>query len=160
MSNQSSATRLLPTMSFFSRTSRNSADLDRVKSEIGRLDETLQRYEERAKQFEDALAAQPDSATAMQARVDAIAEQLSALEGRLTTVSTELANQLTELGNDIEELKNRPSGTPFDEGTVDELRDTQTRLASEQARYQIAFREDLARLAEQLRRPDDPRRRS
>ncbi len=127
-----------------------------MKSEIGRLDETLQRYDERAKQFEDALAAQPDSATALQARVDAIAEQLSALEGRLTTVSTELANQLTELGNDIEALNNRPPGTPLDEGTLDELRDTQTRLASEQARYQIAFREDLARLAEQLRRPDDP----
>jgi hypothetical protein len=35
---------------------------------------------------------------------------------------------------------------------IDELRDGQVRLANEQARYQIAFREDLARLAEQLRR--------
>ena len=75
-------------------------------------------------------------------------------------MSTELANQLSELGNDIEALNNRPPGAPLDEGTLDELRDTQTRLASEQARYQIAFREDLARLAEQLRRPDDPRRRA
>jgi hypothetical protein len=36
---------------------------------------------------------------------------------------------------------------------ADALRDSQERLASEQARYQIAFREDLARLAEQLKRP-------
>ena len=36
---------------------------------------------------------------------------------------------------------------------VGELRDGQVRLANEQARYQIAFREDLARLAEQLKRP-------
>ena len=148
-------------MSFFRRTTKNSEDLDRVKAEIGRLDESLKRYDERAKQFEDAVAgrARGDGAAAA-ARVDAIAERLDALEGRLTSVSTELANQLSELGTDIEALNNRPPGTPVDDGTIDELRDTQTRLASEQARYQIAFREDLARLAEQLRRPADPRRRA
>lgn len=146
-------------MSWFRRTAQTSQDLDHVKAEIGRLDDTIRRYDERAKQFESALAATPDSATLLHDRVEAIAEQLTALEGRLTSVSTELANQLSELGNDIEALNNRPPGTPVDEGTLDELRDTQTRLATEQARYQIAFREDLARLAEQLRRPDDPRRR-
>jgi DNA repair exonuclease SbcCD ATPase subunit len=149
-------------MSFFRRTTKNSEDLDRVKAEIGRLDESLKRYDERTKQFEDALAAKPevDGDADVGARVDAIAERLDALEGRLTSVSAQLANQLSELGNDIEALNNRPPGTPVDDGTIDELRDTQTRLANEQARYQIAFREDLARLAEQLRRPDDPRRRA
>ena len=147
-------------MSLFRRTARNAEDLERVKTEIDRLEKTLQRYDARATQVENAIAAQPDTATSLQARVDAVAEQLNALEGRLATVSTELANQLSELGNDIEALNNRPPGTPIDDGTLDELRDTQTRLASEQARYQIAFREDLARLAERLRRPDDPRRRS
>jgi DNA repair exonuclease SbcCD ATPase subunit len=147
-------------MSFFRRTARNAEDLERVKTEIGRLEKTLQRYDARAKQVENAIAAQPDTATSLRDRVDAIAEQLNALEGRLATVSTELANQLSELGNDIEALNDRPPGAPVEEGTLDELRDTQTRLASEQARYQIAFREDLARLAEQLRRPDDPRRRT
>jgi chromosome segregation ATPase len=146
-------------MSFFRRTTKNSEDLDRVKAEIGRLDESLKRYDERTKQVEDALAATPNGAAAVEDRVEAIADRLDALEGRLTSVSTELANQLSELGNDIEALNNRPPGTPVDDGTLDELRDTQTRLASEQARYQIAFREDLARLAEQLRRPEDPRRR-
>ena len=34
-----------------------------------------------------------------------------------------------------------------------EIRDAQVELANEQARYQIAFREDLAALAERLRRP-------
>ena len=139
-------------MSLFRRTARNAEDLERVKTEIDRLEKTLQRYDARATQVENAIAAQPDTATSLQARVDAVAEQLNALEGRLATVSTELANQLSELGNDIEALNNRPPGTPIDDGTLDELRDTQTRLASEQARYQIAFREDLARLAEQLPR--------
>ena len=33
------------------------------------------------------------------------------------------------------------------------MRDGQVKLANEQVRYQIAFREDLARLAQELKRP-------
>jgi chromosome segregation ATPase len=146
---------------FFKRTIEIPTDVDRVKSEVGRLNETMQRYDERAKQVEDALAVQPDGVGELAGRIDALAEQLTALEGRLTSVATELTNQLSELGSDIEALNRRGPATPIDEETLDELRDTQTRLATEQARYQIAFREDLARLAEQLRRPsDDARRRA
>lgn len=160
-----------------SRYRSGSADLIRVKSEIGRLREALERHDERAKQFEDALASQPDAAALtgridaldetlagngnsdVAARLDNLAAQLDDLERRVTSVSTELANQLSELGGDIESLQNRPPGE-VDEETIDELRDSQMRLANEQVRYQIAFREDLARLAEQLRRPPDIRRRS
>ncbi|MDQ3738167.1 MAG: hypothetical protein M3337_03245 [Actinomycetota bacterium] len=79
--------------------------------------------------------------------------QMTTLDGRITSVSTELVNQITELGNDIEALNSRtPEGVAPDPAQVDELRSGQERLANEQARYQIAFREDLARLAEQLRR--------
>jgi chromosome segregation ATPase len=146
-------------MSFFRRTPHGSADLDRVRAEIRRLDRAMRHYDERAKQFEGASAAQGDPAADLAARLDALAERLDALDGRLTAVSTELANQLSELGNDIEALNNRPPGATVDEQSLDELRDAQTRLASEQARYQIAFREDLARLAEELRRPADTTRR-
>jgi hypothetical protein len=66
-------------------------------------------------------------------------------------VSTELANQLRELGGDIDALAARPPAA-VDEGSLEEVRDTQERLANEQARYQIAFRADLARLAEHLQR--------
>jgi hypothetical protein len=83
-------------------------------------------------------------------RLDEFALRLSELDQRVTSVSTELANQVTELGNDIDALARRPEGPGA--AAVDELRDGQVRLANEQARYQIAFREDLARLAEQLRR--------
>ena len=136
-----------------------SGDLDRVRSEIGELNETLQRHEERTKQVEAAISATP-AGDALSARIDAIAAQLVDLDTRITAVSTELANQLSELGNDIDILQRRPPGAAIDDEQIDDLRTTQTRLASEQARYQIAFREDLARLAEQLRRPgDDVRRR-
>jgi hypothetical protein len=152
-------------MSIFRRTTRGSADLERVRAEVRRLDEAMRRYDERAKQFEAATAAtaaeptSSDPGAELTARLDALGARLDELDGRITSVSTELANQLSELGNELDALGNKPPSEPLDEATVDGLRDAQTRLANEQARYQIAFREDLARLAEQLRRTDDASRR-
>jgi hypothetical protein len=155
-------------MSIFRRTTRGSADLERVRAEVRRLDEAMRRHDERAKQFEAATAAtaataaeptSSDPGAELEARLDALGARLDELDGRITSVSTELANQLSELGNELDALNAKPPGEALDEATVDGLRDAQTRLANEQARYQIAFREDLARLAEQLRRTDDTSRR-
>ena len=66
----------------------------------------------------------------------ALDQRIDRLDERVTAVSTELANQLTEIGNDIEPMH-----------------DSAERLAAEQARYQIQFRQDLAELAERIRRP-------
>jgi len=85
-------------------------------------------------------------------------DQVSALEQRLNSVSTELANQVRELGTDIDGLAAQAaqSGDREDgdasEALIESLREGQVKLAKEQARYEIAFREDLASLAEQLRR--------
>jgi DNA repair exonuclease SbcCD ATPase subunit len=85
----------------------------------------------------------------------AVREHMALLDQRLTNVSTELANQLSELGRDIDGLGQRvpevAEGVVNDE-VVDALRGGQVKLANEQARYEIAFREDLAALAEQLRK--------
>ena len=78
------------------------------------------------------------------ARVDALAQRLEWIDARITSISTELANQLTELGHE---------GDATSQAAV-ALRDAQTKLANEQARYQIAFREDLATLADRLKRPN------
>jgi tetrahydromethanopterin S-methyltransferase subunit G len=92
----------------------------------------------------------------------AVREHMAMLDQRLTNVSTELANQLSELGRDIDGLGQRlPDGTEtgtegsVSDEVVDELRDRQVKLANEQARYEIAFRQDLATLAEQLRQARD-----
>ena len=83
------------------------------------------------------------------------ADQVSALEQRVDSVGTELANQISELGRDIDGLAERTadvaSGTVSDE-VLHALRNGQIKLANEQARYEIAFREDLAALAEHVRR--------
>ncbi len=116
----------------------------------------------------------------MRDQLGQMAERITTLDRRLTNVSTELANQLTELGNDIDSMASEPAATlpPPAAGTgvavgidhldtdelelrlaekfdmvIDDVRESQERLAAEQARYEIKFREDLAELAERLRRP-------
>jgi hypothetical protein len=145
-------------MSFFRRHDPAlRSEIDRVRSEIARLSETVARYdaERNGAGGGDDPTADPPPARAelddVRARLDDVAGQLAALDARITSVSTELANQLGELGGDIDALANRPAAA-IDEGSIEELRDTQVRLANEQARYQIAFRADLARLAEHLQR--------
>ena len=130
-------------------------EMDRVQSEIARLSATMARYDAARSSGQRPDAASPSPPLPelddLRARVDAVAEQLATLDTRLTAVSKELANQLGELGNDIDALHQRPAGA-IDEDSIEELRDTQVRLANEQARYQIAFRADLARLAEHLQK--------
>lgn len=109
----------------------------------------------------DGLAAVPEQVASMSALVErsttdsaAALERATSLEARLAQVSTELANQLAELGQEIDSLDSRPNepaAPPTSEVVVEQLREGQVRLANEQARYEIAFREDLATLAEQVR---------
>jgi chromosome segregation ATPase len=85
----------------------------------------------------------------LRARLQRLSDRLDAVDARITSISTELANQITELSGDVESIaKEHP---PTDD-IVMEMRDAQVKLANEQARYQIAFREDLADLAERLKR--------
>jgi predicted nucleic acid-binding Zn-ribbon protein len=86
----------------------------------------------------------------LRARVQRLADRLEQVDARITSISTELANQLTELSGDVEAIS---VNQPAPDEVVSEIREAQVRLAGEQARYQIAFREDLAALAERLRRP-------
>lgn len=91
----------------------------------------------------------PGELAAVRDRLDDLASHLDAVDGRITAISTELAHQIDELSGELESRS--PAVPPTDE-VVAELRDGQTRLANEQARYQIAFRQDLAALADRLRR--------
>jgi hypothetical protein len=149
-------------MAIFRRSSPG--DLDRMRAEILRLSEAMNRQERAAAA---ASAAAAEAATApivvpaddpgwdpadLIERLDALAEQVGALELRVSAVATELANQVSELGTEIDALARRPAGEPIDDEVLDGLRDAQSRLANEQARYQIAFRADLARLAERIPR--------
>ncbi len=136
-------------MGLFRRPRNDPAELAQIKEQLRFMrehwDAAAQRRDEDAQRLATVEAANTDLAS--------VTERLARLDDRITSVSTELANQVNELGNEIERL----GGNAPDEVRLDEIRTGQERLANEQARYQIAFREDLARLAEQLRRALPPR---
>jgi len=82
---------------------------------------------------------------------NAAATSLAAIDGRVVQLGRELTNQLHELSNDLEKLEHQSDGASAE--TIAQLQATQIRLATEQARYEITFRQDLAEIADQLRRP-------
>jgi len=81
-------------------------------------------------------------------------DRIGTVDARLTQVATELANQISELSGELEASADSiaQQGSVVDPALVDELLDAQDRLAAEQARYQIAFRQDLAEVVDRLRR--------
>jgi hypothetical protein len=134
---------------------RGSGD-DDIRLQLQEIGERLRGQDELRAQ----VAQLAERAVSNDTEARAVREHMAVLDQRLTNVSTELANQLSELGRDIDGLGQRlpevAEGTVSDE-VVDALRGGQVKLANEQARYEIAFRQDLATLAEQLRagRDDD-----
>jgi chromosome segregation ATPase len=112
-----------------------------------------------------------DRGHGLDVRLSSLDERVANVDRRVDVVATELANQLTELGNEVDALAEREPAAPpaptesqepapvaeidpaVVEGLLEDVRDAQVRLANEQARYQIAFRQDLAELADRLRRP-------
>jgi predicted nucleic acid-binding Zn-ribbon protein len=165
-------------MGLFKRRSEDPGELERLRSGLAELRERLDESDaakselgSKIRSLTDRLETpmpappgEPPTATvapptvdpaelqAVRAQVARLTVRLEALDRRITTVSTELANQLGELSDDIDTLGKRSEAEAIDEATLAELRDAQTRLAGEQARYQIAFRQDLAEIAERWRR--------
>ena len=126
-----------------------SVEVDKLNAKIERLSARLD--EQSAEQpADDATGIGAAELEQITATVERISERIDEVDQRISSISTELANQITELSGDIEAMGGQ---TPPTDEIVDELRDAQTRLAGEQARYQIAFRQDLADLADRLRRP-------
>jgi uncharacterized protein YoxC len=130
---------------------RQVAQLDVVNAKITSLDGLNGRMTELTERMHTS------SADAQHAKA-----QAALLSDRIASVSTEVVNQLSELGREIDAITSKQENVAvvpviqthqlFTEQTLDELRQAQVRLANEQARYEIAFRQDLALLAEQVKR--------
>jgi predicted nucleic acid-binding Zn-ribbon protein len=86
----------------------------------------------------------------MKTSLAGVTARLSTFDERLTQMASTLTNQFYELDAEIQKLAATSDAATAER--VEQLRTSQTRLASEQARYAIAFRQDLAELAELLRR--------
>ena len=165
-------------MGLFKRRSEEPGELERLRTGLGELRERLDesdavkvelgsKIRSLTERLETPITAPPHEPPtsavappgieraeleAIRAQIARLTVRLEALDRRITTVSTELANQLGELSDDIDTLGKRTEAEAIDEATLVELRDAQTRLAGEQVRYQIAFRQDLAEIAERWRR--------
>ena len=92
-------------------------------------------------------------------RLDELTTRLGSLDARIVQVGSEVTHQLGELSGDIDALGRRADSITEEMSTLSALPDQvkgvrtdQVRLASEQARYEIAFRQDLAEIAERLQR--------
>ena len=133
-------------------TKRSAKDLEKMAGFRKRTTKDLEWITSTMKALEQRVGRLDAERSALADRLEEIAARAEAIDVRLTTVSTELARQIDELGSEVN--RDDPSGVDSDAVAeiFTELRDGQTRLANEQARYQIAFRQDLANLVEQLRR--------
>jgi chromosome segregation ATPase len=82
--------------------------------------------------------------------IQSLEERLGSTDARVVQITTELTNQLHEIDSELELLATTADAASAE--TVTELRANQVRIASEQARYAITLRQDLAELAELLRK--------
>ena len=109
------------------------------------------------------LATLNASQSSTSSQLDDLVTRLGSLDARITQVGSEVTHQLGELSGDIDSLGRRTDSLNDEIASltalpdlVDGVRTDQARLANEQARYEIAFRQDLAEIAERIqsRRPN------
>ncbi len=125
-------------MALFNRTPKASqSDLETLKTELVALREELTK--------------RTNALSLVTALTNGLDQKISIIDQRVTTMTTELSNQIHELGSEIETMT-KSSQDIVSREALEQLRVSQIRIANEQARYEIAFRQDLAELVEQIRR--------
>ena len=83
---------------------------------------------------------------------NALDARLGVLDGRISSMSAEITHQLHELGSELENLANSGQDSETLQA-IDVLRTSQTRICeTNRPATKIAFRQDLAELAELIRR--------
>lgn len=118
-------------------------DFDALRSDFAQLRTELDATK---KQLDEMVAVNDELLAANKKVVD----DLRVLDDRLVHMGREFANQIHELATGIDGLEKHADSVSAE--TVAELHAVQARLAAEQVRYEITFRQDLAEIADQLRR--------
>lgn len=118
-------------------------DIDSLREEIGRmrtdLDSARAEVDATRKKLDDTVAAN-----------EKVVAEIRSLDDRLAHMGREFANQIHELATGIDGLEKHADSVSAE--VIAELHGVQARLAAEQVRYEITFRQDLAEIADQLRR--------
>jgi hypothetical protein len=118
-------------------------DLDAMRAEFAQMRTDLDLTR---KQLDEMIVANDELIAAN----NKVVADLRVLDDRLVHMGREFANQIHELATGIDGLEKHADSVSAEK--VAELHDVQARLAAEQVRYEIAFRQDLAEIADQLRR--------
>ncbi len=154
---------------FTRRSTTDTSELHALRGQLAQLNERVTNAEQDRHRLETRLAETTATLASVHHRmgevdqhIDSATERWNTIDQRITNTTTELANQLGEFGSEIDALHTRstPSLPPptiataqhFDTSVVDELKTSQARLAEEQIRYQIAFRQQLASVHDSLKR--------
>ncbi len=125
-------------MPLFKRTPKaTQSDLEILKGELAAL--------------RSELTKRTNDLSLVTAATNGLDQKIAIIDTRLKTMTTELSHQLHELGSEIESLV-KISDESASRAALEQLRINQTRIANEQARYEIAFRQDLAEIIEQIRK--------
>lgn len=119
------------------------SDIDSLREEFGRIRGDLD-----ATRTE--LAAARAQIDGMVAANDKVLAEIRTLDDRLAHMGREFSNQIHELATGIDGLEKHADSVSAE--MIAELHGVQARLAAEQVRYEITFRQDLAEIADQLRR--------
>jgi predicted nuclease with TOPRIM domain len=114
------------------------------------VDSTLRTLQNEVTALRNEALQRDNDVAALRTQLHALDSRLGGADARITQMATELANQLHELDTELEHLAQTADAASAE--TVTELRANQVRIASEQARYAITLRRDLAELAELLRK--------
>jgi len=136
------------------------ADVALVATDAAERTDTALAEVRSASDVDDATPAR-DVDAEVRAQLGQLAEKVAAMDSRVHQVSLELTNQFTELSGDLDRASSPANATETTEmieeltAQLDDVTNGQHRLANEQARYAIQFREDLAELADRLRRPNN-----
>ena len=148
-------------MGLFGKKKAAADDLLALEARLGELERQLQAADERVDRLRHDFSEERLEAVDQHAKVvdrferlerdhALLVHEVDLVESRAGGRLDALAHQIHELGRDVDTLADLPSAR--DGIVLDRLRAAQTALANEQARQQIALREDLAALADQLRR--------
>lgn len=118
-------------------------DIDSLREEFGRMRTDL-----------DAACAEVDATRQqlndMATANDKVLAEIRNLDDRLAHMGREFANQIHELATGLDGLEKHADSVSAE--VIADLHGVQARLAAEQVRYEITFRQDLAEIADQLRR--------
>jgi len=150
---------------------QNTDRLTSLESAVGGHDAraaSLAEHEASLADLHTTIATQGVTIDEQRATITTLTDQLGKLDSRTTAdtarvetrlgeITQQVLRQVEELSNEVDNAsrlaQQASESTGLPGGLLDDLKSAQTKLATEQVRYDLALRAELAELADRLRRP-------